>query len=119
MGSPPGQESLEMSLKGIAVLMPRVRTIRMFGSAALMLAWVACGRLGCYWEYDLSSWDIAAGSLLIQEAGGIMGALDDDEAHHNGEKFNIINRKIIGSDGKVHEEVRDALKEAGVITKNS
>jgi myo-inositol-1(or 4)-monophosphatase len=44
MGSPPGIESLQMSLRGVAALMPKVRTIRMLGSAALMLAWVACGR---------------------------------------------------------------------------
>jgi len=53
MGSPPGAESLEMSLIGVKVLMPKVRTIRMLGSAALMLAWVANGRLTSYWEYDL------------------------------------------------------------------
>ena len=50
MGSPPGEESLNMSLLGIKVLMPEVRTIRMLGSAALMLAWVANGRLTGYWE---------------------------------------------------------------------
>jgi myo-inositol-1(or 4)-monophosphatase len=50
MGSPPGEESLNMSLLGIKSLMPKVRTIRMLGSAALMLAWVANGRLTCYWE---------------------------------------------------------------------
>jgi len=44
MGSPPAAESLEMSLKGVKALMPKVRTIRMLGSAAIMLAWVACGR---------------------------------------------------------------------------
>ena len=66
MGSPPAAESLEMSLKGIALLMPKVRTIRMIGSAAIMLAWVANGRLTSYWEYDLSSWDIAAGALLVR-----------------------------------------------------
>ena len=47
MGSPPGPESMEMSLRGIQVLMPKVRTIRMLGSAALMFAWVANGRLTC------------------------------------------------------------------------
>mmetsp|Transcript_20958 Transcript_20958/g.29415 ORF Transcript_20958/g.29415 Transcript_20958/m.29415 type:complete len:136 (+) Transcript_20958:210-617(+) len=57
MGSPPGAESLQMSLRGIQVLMPKVRTIRMLGSAALMLAWVANGRLTSYWEYDLSCWE--------------------------------------------------------------
>jgi len=58
MGSPPAAESLEMSLKGVKVLMPQVRTIRMLGSAALMLAWVANGRLTCYWEYDLRYADV-------------------------------------------------------------
>jgi myo-inositol-1(or 4)-monophosphatase len=64
MGSPPAEESMQMSLLGVKALMPKVRTIRMLGSAALMLAWVANGRLTCYWEYDLSSWDISAGKLL-------------------------------------------------------
>lgn len=53
MGSPPGEESLKMSLIGIQALMPKVRTIRMIGSAALMLAWIGNGRLTAYWEYDL------------------------------------------------------------------
>lgn len=53
MGSPPGEESLAMSLRALPVLMPKVRSIRMIGSAAIMLAWVADGRLSAYWEYDL------------------------------------------------------------------
>lgn len=54
MGSPPAEESMQMSLVALPVLMPKVRTIRMLGSAAaLMLAWVANGRLTAYWEYDL------------------------------------------------------------------
>lgn len=61
MGSPPAEESMKMSLLGVKALMPKVRTIRMLGSAAIMLAWIANGRLTCYWEYDLSSWDISAG----------------------------------------------------------
>jgi myo-inositol-1(or 4)-monophosphatase len=56
MGAPPGEQSMRMSILGTAALMPKVRTLRMLGSAALMLAWVAQGRLTAYWEYDLSSW---------------------------------------------------------------
>jgi myo-inositol-1(or 4)-monophosphatase len=59
MGSPPGEESMAMSMKGVQKLMPLARTLRMIGSAAIMLAWVANGRLSCYWEYDLSSWDLS------------------------------------------------------------
>jgi myo-inositol-1(or 4)-monophosphatase len=109
MGSPPGEESMTMSLRGIQALMPKVRTIRMLGSAALMLAWVANGRLTCYWEYDLSSWDIAAGALLITEAGGRFTDLA-------GNDYSLRTRKICGSNSKVHDELIRILRdEAGVI----
>ena len=107
MGSPPGNESLQMSLKGVEALMPKVRTIRMLGSAALMLAWVACGRLTAYWEYDLSSWDIAAGAIIIEEAGGRFTDLCNRPYH-------LTTRKIIGSNGLVHEDILKELNEAGV-----
>uniref|UniRef100_A0A7S2U633 Inositol-1-monophosphatase n=1 Tax=Attheya septentrionalis TaxID=420275 RepID=A0A7S2U633_9STRA len=108
MGSPPGTESMSMSLLGVQALMPKVRTIRMIGSAAIMLAWVACGRLTCYWEYDLSSWDIAAGALLITEAGGKFTDL-------NGDPYNLRVRKMIASNGKVHDAVLEELHGAGVV----
>lgn len=63
MGSPPAEESMEMSMRGVQKLMPMVRSLRMIGSAALMLAWVANGRFTCYWEYDLSSWDLSGRSM--------------------------------------------------------
>jgi myo-inositol-1(or 4)-monophosphatase len=109
MGSPPATESMAMSLKGVAALMPQVRTIRMLGSAALMLAWVANGRLTCYWEYDLSSWDISAGALIIQEAGGKFTDLD-------GNDFTLRTRKICASNGKIHEQMLRVLREeAGIV----
>lgn len=108
MGSPPGVESLEMSLKGVKVLMPKVRTIRMLGSAALMLAWVANGRLTCYWEYDLSSWDMAAGYLLVTEAGGKFTDLDNNP-------YDLRVRKMIASNGKIHDAVLETLNNAGVV----
>lgn len=107
MGSPPAPESLRMSLKGAEALMPVVRTIRMLGSAAVMLAWVANGRLTCYWEYDLSSWDIAAGALLVTEAGGRFTDL-------TGHDYSLRTRKICASNGLVHDEVLSVLKSAGV-----
>lgn len=47
-----------------------VRSLRSIGSAALALAWVACGRLDAYWNWHLNSWDVAAGALIIERAGG-------------------------------------------------
>lgn len=108
MGSPPGEESMRMSLRGVQALMPKVRTIRMIGSAALMLAWVANGRLTCYWEYDLSSWDIAAGALLVMEAGGRFTDLA-------GKDYNLRTRKMIATNGKVHDEILTVLQEEAKI----
>ena len=50
--------------------MKNTRGIRRFGSAALDLAYVACGRFDAYYEYSLNAWDVAAGTLLVKEAGG-------------------------------------------------
>lgn len=108
MGSPPAKESYIKSLQGIQYLMPKVRTMRMLGSAALMLAWVANGRLTAYWEYDLSSWDTAAGVLLIREAGGTVTDLHGDD-------FTVETRQLCASNGKIHDELIHTLRdEAGI-----
>jgi myo-inositol-1(or 4)-monophosphatase len=57
-------------------LLPRARDIRRAGSAALDLAWVAAGRVDAFYERGLKAWDLAAGQLLVEEAGGTMLALD-------------------------------------------
>ena len=60
-------------------------------------------------QYDNSSWDLAAGSILIEEAGGHMSNLKN-------ERWHLKERKICGSNGgKVHEEILNALEEAGVV----
>ncbi len=57
-------------------VVPQVRCIRRAGSAALDLAYVAAGRLDAYWEYHLQPWDVAAGALLVREAGGELTRID-------------------------------------------
>lgn len=54
-------------------IVPRVRDIRRAGSAALDLCWVACGRVDAYYEFGLNDWDMAAGALIVREAGGRTG----------------------------------------------
>jgi myo-inositol-1(or 4)-monophosphatase len=61
----------------VARVLPRVRDIRRAGSAALDLAWVACGRLDGFYEAHMGRWDRAAGELLVREAGGIVSELPD------------------------------------------
>jgi fructose-1,6-bisphosphatase/inositol monophosphatase family enzyme len=58
--------ALAPCLRGIVAIAPEARTTRMIGSAAIMLAWVACGRLTAYWEPDLNAWDVA-GTHMIQQ----------------------------------------------------
>lgn len=59
----------------VATVLPAVRDIRRFGSAALDLAWLAAGRMDAYYETGLNVWDWAAGRLLVAEAGGLVGEL--------------------------------------------
>ena len=77
--------------------------IRKFGSAALDIANVACGRFDGYWQWELSYWDIAAGIIILKEAGGYIEFLDVNEK-------NSLKRNIIASNSKIHQELKDAIK---------
>jgi len=74
----------------------------MLGSAAIMLAWVACGRLTAYFEADLNSWDTAGGVLLIREAGGQVTNLIGDE-------YDLTTRPILASNKATHAELLKCL----------
>lgn len=63
---------LDSYLPTLAAFLPEVAGVRRAGAASLDLAFVACGRLDGFWEFGLQAWDIAAGALLVQEAGGIV-----------------------------------------------
>jgi myo-inositol-1(or 4)-monophosphatase len=69
---------LELYLRQLRRLMEGASGVRRAGAAALDLAYVACGRLDAFWELGLSPWDMAAGALLIQEAGGLVGDLQGE-----------------------------------------
>jgi len=69
--------------------------IRRNGSAALELCYVAAGRLDGFWEHKLSPWDMAAGSLIVKEAGGKVTTL-------TGESFCIYGDEILATNGKIH-----------------
>jgi myo-inositol-1(or 4)-monophosphatase len=67
-----GRGDLALGNREMAALQPKVAGLRRFGAASLDLAWVAAGRFDGYWERTLSPWDIAAGFLLVREAGGFV-----------------------------------------------
>lgn len=83
-------------------LLARARGVRRMGTAALDLAWVAAGRYDGFWEFKLAQWDVAAGLLLITEAGGT--ATDQ-----RGEPARPGDPVLVASNGRIHEELRRAV----------
>ncbi len=87
-----------------AGIMHRCRSVRSIGSAVLGLAAVAAGRLDGYWEQRLGPWDVAAGALVIREAGGTVTAV-------GGAPLDLAAPSITASNGLIHAEIVEALKE--------
>lgn len=79
-----------------------VHGVRRFGSAALDLCWVACGRFDAYFEYKLSIWDFAAGMLIVKESGGQC-------SDHFGNQLNLDSAGIVVSNGRLHKELLDIV----------
>ncbi|MGR3503333.1 inositol monophosphatase family protein [Pseudaestuariivita sp.] len=79
-----GRADLPETLQELARIMPTCAGVRRWGSAALDLAYVAAGRYEGYWERRLNAWDVAAGMLLVKEAGGLVEALDEGRAPIDG-----------------------------------
>ena len=84
--------------------------VRRSGSASLDLTDVACGRLDGYWERGLRPWDIAAGIVLVEEAGGKVTAYD-------GSPLEIDSGRILATNGQIHPSLSQALKEARLTDK--
>ena len=78
--------------------------VRRSGSAALDLTDVACGRLDGYWERGICPWDVAAGVVIVEEAGGKVSAYDDSA-------FEINSGRILATNGKLHPQLSKALVE--------
>ncbi|HMX46184.1 MAG TPA: inositol monophosphatase family protein, partial [Candidatus Obscuribacter sp.] len=76
--------------------------VRRDGSAALDLCFVASGRLDGFWERKLSAWDVAAGALIVEEAGGKVSNLEDGP-------LDMMSGHILATNGKIHAEVVNAL----------
>jgi myo-inositol-1(or 4)-monophosphatase len=90
-------------LKELHQVAQRVSGVRRFGSAALDLAWVAAGRYDGYWERSLSAWDIAAGVLLVTEAGGKVSSTE-------GEPLQVRDGSICAANNELHPLILQTLK---------
>ncbi|MGO4548639.1 inositol monophosphatase family protein [Paenibacillus sp. 2TAB23] len=94
--------ALPLNLKGIQAIAPQVRNLRIAGSAAMHLAYVAAGRLSGFWEIGLSSWDLAAGTLLVQESGG-------NVTDTMGKPYDLGVRNVVATNGHIQDELVAAL----------
>ncbi|MBE1294889.1 inositol monophosphatase family protein [Phycobacter azelaicus] len=74
-----GRSDLPATLQDLARLMPACAGVRRWGSAALDLAYVAAGRYDGFWERRLNAWDLAAGIIIVKEAGGLIEAIDPEQ----------------------------------------
>jgi len=86
------------------VITLRTHGVRRAGSAALDLASVAAGRLDAFWEFNLNSWDTAAGVVLVQEAGGMVTRFD-------GSTWQLDSRETLATNGLVHRDMKDLMQQ--------
>jgi myo-inositol-1(or 4)-monophosphatase len=100
-----GAETIMPFMKQLAMVTDKVSAIRRFGSAALDLAYVAAGRYDGYWESDLRKWDIAAGLVLVREAGGFVTDL-------NGAGTMLDSGDVLATNPDLHRSMLDLLKGA-------
>lgn len=98
------RETTETNLPQYAAFAVRARAVRRLGSALLDLAYVAAGRLDGYWELHLSPWDVAAGAILVEEAGGRITDLV-------GKPLDINRPSLVATNGRIHDEVLAVLGE--------
>jgi myo-inositol-1(or 4)-monophosphatase len=78
--------------------------VRRAGAAAIDMAYVACGRLDLFWEFSLNPWDMAAGALLVREAGGVVTDM-------HGGAFNLKGDQVLADNGSLHQETLELFAE--------
>ena len=99
-----GMESSHKNyLKVLENIMKNSSGIRRYGAAALDLAYVASGRYDAFWEFNLKTWDIAAGSLLVKEAGGSVGSINKNENY-------LYTGNIYACNNNLVDELEDRFK---------
>jgi len=103
-----GHGNFEEWTRIFSAIAPEVAGIRRFGSAALDLAWVAAGRFDGYWESDLAPWDVAAGMLLVKEAGGFV-------TDFRGGDQTMERRQFLAANDSLHSKLHKLL--AGALRK--
>ncbi len=95
-------DRLSKYLDCLSYLVKNTHGIRRLGSAAIDLAYVACGRFEAFYEYGLHPWDVAAGIILVREAGGKVSDFDGNEK-------NLTEKKLLASNNLVYSEILEIV----------
>jgi myo-inositol-1(or 4)-monophosphatase len=97
------RERIDLYLLYVKTFMKYIQGIRRAGAAALDLCWVACGRVDGYWEWKLKPWDVAAGLLIVEEAGGRL-------TDFSGKNFSIYGTQTLATNGRIHRAMLREMK---------
>ncbi|MGR3220993.1 MAG: inositol monophosphatase family protein [Candidatus Anammoxibacter sp.] len=95
-------EKLKIAIDKFGIMKECAFSVRRMGSAAIDLAYTAAGRFDGYWEKSLSPWDVAAGVLIVKEAGGSISSFD-------GKDCTIYDKELVASNGLIHKEMVNIL----------
>jgi myo-inositol-1(or 4)-monophosphatase len=101
-----GRGDFELSRAELSEIQPRVAGLRRFGAASLDMAFVAAGHLDGYWERNLKPWDLAAGQIIVREAGGIVSGIEGDDDP-------LKTGNVICGNEFIHAELVKILKPLG------
>ena len=84
-----------------------VSNVRKFGSAALDMAYVACGRFDGYWQRELNYWDVAAGIIILKEAGGFVDFFEEDT-------ISPLKKNVLATNSIIHEELKELINKKDI-----
>jgi myo-inositol-1(or 4)-monophosphatase len=101
-----GRPGIPLAQKETEALQDKVAGLRRFGAASLDLAWVAAGRLDAYWERHIQPWDMAAGLILVREAGGYASDCD-------GKEDMFAKGEVVVGNETIHKQLLGVIKDAG------
>lgn len=105
-GFPYSTNQLDSLVALLRKILQEVRGVRRLGSAALDLAYTACGRFDAYYELRINPWDVAAGILIVEEAGGTVSNIF-------GQKNPLYSKNILASNGDIHDAMYKLIEEVG------
>lgn len=84
--------------------------IRRCGSATLDMAWVACGRIDGYWEFNLKPWDVCAGKIIVEQAGGIVSGIDGKRWETDFDSILLWGKEVVVANSAIHKQMIAELK---------